>query len=251
TGVAGLTLGGGIGWLTRRYGLTIDNLESAELVTADLRFVHVDEETESDLFWAIRGGGGNFGIVTSFEFRAHPLGPNVFCGGAFYRRPRWAEALHFYADWSATLPEDLATIVSFLTPPPGWVPERMEGEPLLLVAFIWTGSRRSDAETFIAPLRGFGPPDSEVIDEMPWIDWQSSLDNLLPRGTRAYWKNVAVDKLDESTIRTLVEHASSIPTNRTGVDIHHLGGAFGAVPDIDTAFPNRRPRFWLNINGGW
>ena len=251
TGVAGLTLGGGVGWLTRRYGLSIDNLLSADVVTADGRLVHTSQDEEADLFWGIRGGGGNFGIVTSFEFRAHPLGPTVLAGAAFYRQARWAEALRFYAGWAPKLADDLTTIVSFVTPPPGWVPEELRHQTLMIVGFAWAGRDAVDAEPLLAPVRAFGPPDFEIVEPTRWVDWQSSLDETMPKGVRAYWKNASFDRLDEATIETIINGASRIPSTRTGVDIHQLGGAFARVPEEATAFPNRTARYWLNIYAVW
>lgn len=251
TGVAGLTLGGGLGWLTRRYGLSIDNLISADVVTADGRLVHASEDEESELFWGIRGGGGNFGIVTSFEFRAHPLGPAVLAGAVFHRRPRWADALRFYADWAPGLRDELTTIISFITPPPAWLPDELSGETLMVVGFAWAGSDPADAESTLAPLRAFGPPDFEIVEPTQWVDWQSSIDELSPKGVRAYWKNASFDRLDEATIDTIIEGASRIPAARSGVDIHHLDAAFARVPENATAFPNRTARYWLNIYAVW
>jgi FAD/FMN-containing dehydrogenase len=251
TGVAGLTLGGGLGWLTRRYGLSIDNLVSADVVTADGRLVHVDEDQEAELFWGIRGGGGNFGIVTSFEFRAYPLGPTVLAGAILYRRQRWADALRFYADWCQGLPDELTTIASFITPPPAWLPDELRGQTLLIIGFAWAGQDPADAEPILAPLRAFGPPDLEIVEPTRWVDWQSSVDEIFPTGVRAYWKNASFDRLDESTIQTIIDGAAAIPSMRTGVDVHHLDAAFARVPDDATAFPNRMARYWLNIYGTW
>lgn len=251
TGVAGLTLGGGIGWLTRRYGLSLDNLVSADVVTADGRLVHASLDEEADLFWGIRGGGGNFGIVTSFEFRAHPLGPTVLAGAAFHRQPRWAEALRFYAEWAPTLPDDLTTIVSFLTPPRSWVPDELRDHTLMSIGFVWAGRHGAEAEPLLAPLRAFGPPDFEIVEPTRWVDWQSSIDEIMPKGVRAYWKNASFDRLDEATIETIINGAARIPSTRTGVDIHQLGGAFARVPEDATAFPNRTARYWLNIYAVW
>jgi len=251
TGVAGLTLGGGLGWLTRRYGLTIDSLASADVVTADGRLVHASEDVEPDLFWGIRGGGGNFGIVTSFEFRAYPLGPTVLAGGVLYRRQHWADALSFYADWAPGLPDELTTIISFITPPPAWLPEELRGETLMVVGFAWAGSDPADADSTLAPLRAFGPPDFEIVEPTQWTDWQSSIDEVWPKGVRAYWKNASFDRLDEATIDTIVDGASRIPSARSGVDVHHLDAAFARVPEDATAFPNRAARYWLNIYAVW
>jgi len=251
TGVAGLTLGGGLGLLTRAYGLSIDSLVSADVVTAEGRLIHTSEDEEAELFWGIRGGGGNFGIVTSFEFRAYRLGPKVLCGAVFYRRARWADALGFYADWAPGLPDELTTIVTFQTPPPAWVPDELRGQTLMIVAFAWAGTDPAHAEPILAPLRAFGPPDFESVEPTDWVDLQSSNDEIFPKGVRAYWKNASFDRLDTATIETIVDGASRMPCTRSGVDIHHMGGAFARVREDATAFPNRAARFWLNIIGTW
>ena len=251
TGVAGLTLGGGLGWLTRRYGLSIDNLISADVVTADGQLVHASEEAEAELFWGIRGGGGNFGVITSFEFHAYPLGPTVLAGAIFYQLRQWANVLRFFDDWASGLPDELTTIVTFTTPPPAWVPDKLRGQTLMIVAFAWAGRDPADAEPILAPLRAFGPPDFETVEQTHWVDWQASNDEIFPKGVRAYWKNRSFDRLDEATIETIIDGASRIPCRRTAVDIHHMGGAFARVPHNGTAFPNRTARYWSNIVATW
>jgi FAD/FMN-containing dehydrogenase len=251
TGIAGLTLGGGLGWLTRKYGLSIDSLISADVVTASGQLIHASEESEGELFWGIRGGGGNFGIVTSFEFRAYPLGPTVLAGAVFYRQRHWASALRFFDDWASRLPDELTTLITFTTPPPAWVPDELRRQPLMIVAFAWAGVDMVDAEPVLAQLRAFGPPDFEIVEPTRWVDWQASNDEIFPRGVRAYWKNASFDRLDEATIETIIDGASRLPSGRTGVDIHHMEGAFARVPENATAFPNRTARYWLNFVGAW
>lgn len=251
TGLAGLTLGGGVGWLTRRYGLTIDSLLSVDVVTAEGRLLTTSEKEEGDLFWGIRGGGGNFGIVTSFEFRAYPLAPTVFAGAVMHRQTRWVDALHFYADWKATVPDELTTIVSFLALPPSWVPAELQGETLMIVGFAWAGADPAAGERVVAPLRAFGPPALEVVEPIRWVAWQSSVDEIFPRGVRAYWKNASFDRLDDATIEVITEGARRITSKRTGIDIHQMGGAVLRVPEEATAFPNRAARYWLNLYSVW
>jgi FAD/FMN-containing dehydrogenase len=248
TGVSGLTLGGGFGWLTRRYGLTADNLLQVDIVTAEGRLVHASEAEEPDLFWGLRGGGGNFGIVTSFEFRAYALGPKVFAGALIYERPRWADALRAFGAWTADLPDELTSIVSFIAPPPSW---KMGDHTLMIVGFAWAGTEAADGASAIAPLRGACPPDIEMAEPTRWVAWQSSVDEVFPNGVRAYWKNAALDRLDAPVIGAVLDAAATLPSARTGLDIHHLGGAFGRVPECATAFPNRKARYWLNIYSVW
>ena len=251
TGVAGLTLGGGVGWTTRTYGLTIDNLVSAELVTADGSILHVDDVTEPDLFWGLRGGGGNFGVVTSFEFRSHPLPDPLYAGAVIHTAEQWADALTFYAGWVASLPDEMTTIVTFITPPSGFLPPELDGQPVMLIGFNWSSPDRAEGERLVAPLAAFGPPAVVAIEPVAWVDWQSAVDAIVPKGTRAYWKNCYFDQLDAATIATIVDIANRRASPITGVDIHHMGGAFGRVPEDATAFSNRSAGFWLNMYALW
>jgi FAD/FMN-containing dehydrogenase len=248
TGVAGLTLGGGIGWLTRRYGLSLDNLISADVVTADGRLVHASAEEEPELFWGLRGGGGNFGIVTSFEFRAYPHGPDVLAGNFIYRRPRWAAALRAFDAWTADLSDEMTSIVTFLTPPPGW---ELGDETLMLLGFVWAGADREAGLRALGPLRAALTPDTEVLEPTLWLAWQSAADEIFPRGVRAYWKNLSLESLEDATIDAIIEAASTLPARRTGFDVHLMGGAVSRVRDDATAFPNRSARYWINMYATW
>jgi hypothetical protein len=248
TGVAGLTLGGGVGWLTRPYGLSVDNLLSADVVTADGRLVHAGESQEPDLFWGLRGGGGNFGIVTSFQFRAYPLGPNVYAGALIYEQPRWRDALIAFDAWAGGLPEQMNPIISFITPPPSW---ELPNRTLMLMGFAWAGAQVADGERVLARLQESLPPDTVIAEPTKWIAVQSSADELFPRGVRAYWKNASLDRLNGPVIDAIIDYAGRMPSQRTGFDIHLMGGAFGRVPEDATPFPNRSARFWLNMYAVW
>ena len=248
TGVAGLTLGGGIGWLTRAYGLTVDNLLEADVVTASGEPIHASATEHDDLFWALRGGGGNFGVVTSFMFRAVPLGPDVLAGTFVYRRERWVDALHAWDAWGATLPDPMTSIVTFLVPRPEF---ELGDEPTMLIAWLWASPDQAEGERVADRLRAAEPPDDAFVQPTRWTAWQSQADGLFPRGVRSYWKNTSFDRLDDATIGVIVERALEQTWRDTGFDIHHLGGAFGRVPLADTPFPNRSARYWLNIYGFW
>jgi FAD/FMN-containing dehydrogenase len=248
TGVAGLTLGGGVGWLTRRYGLSLDNLVSADLVTADGRLVHASDEWEPELFWGLRGGGGNFGIVTSFEFRAYSHGPDVLAGNFIYARPKWPTALRAFAAWAADLPDELTSIVTFLTPPAAW---GLGDETLMLLGFVWAGPDREAGLQTLEPLRAALTPDVVILEPTTWVAWQSAADEIFPHGVRAYWKNVSLAELGDQTIDAIVEAASTLPARRTGLDVHLMGGAVSRVPDDATAFPNRSARYWINLYATW
>ncbi|CAN5865062.1 FAD-binding oxidoreductase [soil metagenome] len=247
TGLAGLTLGGGFGWLTRPFGLSIDNLLSVELVTAEGEYVTASESEHTELFWGLRGGGGNFGVATSLTFRAQRLGPQVFAGNVIYRRDKWAAALRSYAAWTADLPDELNSIATFMVPLPSW---EMGDDTLLFIGFTWVGEDESEAQSIIAKLRSAVTPDIVAAEPSRWVEWQAQADELFPRGSRAYWKNVAFDELNETAVATVVDAASRLAMG-SAADIHHMQGAFGRVPEDATAFPNRSARYWLNIYGFW
>ena len=248
TGVAGLTLGGGVGWLTRRHGLTIDNLIAAEVVTASGETVRASAAENAELFWGIRGGGGNFGVVSCFTYRAHPLGPGVFAGTLAYQQPNWPRALRAYQQWTRDLPDDLTSIVSFLVPPASW---DLGEKTLMLAGFAWASPDHGQGRQVVAALEHDAPPDARIIEPTGWAAWQSSVDELFPRGVRAYWKNTSLDRLDGPVIEVLTRRAGEQAWRGTGFDIHHLGGAFGRIPQDDTPFPGRAARYWLNIYGFW
>jgi len=247
TGIAGLTLGGGVGWLTRRYGLTIDNLVSAEVVLATGEPVRASDDEHPDLFWGLRGGGGNFGVVTSFTFRAHPLDPDVFAGTLIYERPRWAEALRSYLEWTADAPDEVTTLVTFMIPPADW---DLGDRPLMFLGFAWAGADRTAGEAVIGRLRAACSPDVAVLDPTRWLTFQSAFDAAMPKGVRAYWRNASFDRFDGQMVDTFVEHCGAQRFG-TAADLHHMGGAFGRVAEDATAFPNRGATFWLNIYGFW
>jgi FAD/FMN-containing dehydrogenase len=248
TGLAGLTLGGGIGWLTRAYGLTIDNLLAAEVVTAGGQVLRASSEENAELFWGLRGGGGNFGVVTAFELRAYPLAPGFFAGNLVYGRPRWAEALRAWRDWSPRLPDELTTIATFLRPPSEW---ELGDDVVLLLGATWAGPDPADGRRLLDRLAAAATPDVAALDETPWPAWQSAADDLFPKGVHAYWKNASFDELGDELLDAVAEHAATLDWPRTGIDIHLMGGAVAAVPDDATAYPNRSARFLLNIYGTW
>ena len=251
TGVAGLTLGGGVGWLTRTYGLTIDNLVSADVVTASGELVHASETQNSELLWGLRGGGGNFGVVTSFEFLSHPLPTPLYAGAVIHTQAQWANALRFYAAWVADLPDEMTSIITFITPPDEMMPPELQGQPVMIQGFTWAGADREEGERLVAPLADFGTPALVAIEPIDWLAWQSAFDAVVPKGTRAYWKNCYFDRLDDGTIATIVDLAGRRASPITGVDIHLMGGAFGRVPEDATAFTNRGAGFWLNLYAMW
>jgi FAD/FMN-containing dehydrogenase len=248
TGIAGLTLGGGFGWLVRAHGLTVDNLIAADVMTAAGELTRATETENADLFWGLKGGGGNFGVVTSFTFRAHPLPPKIFGGNLIYEQTRWHEALVAWRDWTAKLDDRMTSIISFLVPPPEL---EMGDRALMLLGFAWSGPDHDEGERILSPLRTAAPADTELIEPTRWVEWQSASDAFLSKGVRAYWKNAFFQALDDRMIDTLIEHASAQTWLGTGTDLHHMGGAFGRVPEAATPFPNRSANYWLNIYGFW
>jgi FAD/FMN-containing dehydrogenase len=247
TGLFGLTLGGGFGWLTRAYGLTIDSMLAAKLVTADGSHLRASDDENHELFWGLRGGGGNFGVVTSITYRARRLGPKVFSGNLIYNRPNWRAALEGYARWTADLPDELTSIVSFLVPAPSW---DLGDDTIMLVGFTWVGDDQVEADRLVNRMRGLAKPDVEVVEPARWVEWQSQADELFPRGSRAYWKNVPFDSLGESEISAILEHVERLAPG-SAADIHHMGGAVARVAHDATAFPDRSANYWLNIYGFW
>ncbi len=248
TGVAGLTLGGGVGWQTRARGLAADNLIAADVVTADGRTVRASDDDDAELLWGLRGGGGNFGVVTSLTFRAFPLGPEVVAGNLIYRPDRWADALRAFAAWTQDLPDEITTISTTIVPPPEF---ELGDDPVLLLGYASTSPDRAATAAVVAPLRAVAPPDEEVNDPVSWVDWQSAADILFPKGVRAYWKNTSFDRLDADVIDVLIRRGRQQVWRGTAFDIHHMEGAFGRVAEAATPFPNRSARYWLNVYGFW
>ncbi|MCC9175486.1 FAD-binding oxidoreductase [Arthrobacter sp. zg-Y179] len=248
TGVAGLTLGGGVGWLTRAHGLSIDNLEAADVVTSDGESVHASADDHPELFWGLRGGGGNFGVVSSFTFRAHPLPAQVLTGNLAYGNMHWHQALAAYDAWAADLPDEMTTIISCLVPIEEW---DMGDQPLMVIGLAWADPDQEAGAALIRQLAAAAPPDIEAVEAVPWSDWQTAMDSTFPPGSRAYWKNASIDRLDDAAIDALVRAGCEQTWRGTGFDIHHLGGAYGRVADDATAFPTRDAPYWLNIYGFW
>ena len=251
TGIAGLTLGGGFGWLSRRLGLTIDNLLSAEVVTAEGEIVRASARENPDLFWAIRGGGGNFGIVTSFEFQLHAVGPEVLSGLVIHPLASAREVLRFYRDFLPTTPEEFACwFVLRLAPPLPFLAPEWHGKPILALAMCWSGDI-AEGERVAAPLRGFGRPLADVVGRNPFADWQTALDPLLTPGFRNYWKSHDFGELSDGLIDVLLAYAGKIPDPHTEIAYAQLGGAISRVPQEAMAYGHREAQFAMNVHGRW
>jgi FAD/FMN-containing dehydrogenase len=251
TGIAGLTLGGGIGWLMRKHGATVDNLVSVDLVTADGEVLTASEDENPDLFWGVRGGGGNFGIVTSFEFRLHPVGPIVLAGLLFHPLEEAPEVLRFYRELAAAAPDELTTIVELeLAPPLPLLPEDVHGKPVVMVGACYAG-RPEDGAEVVRPLKQFGNPIVDLLEPKPYLALQSMFDPLVPHGWHRYWKSVELPPLTDGAIDTLIEHTSRITSPRSYTIMLQLGGALGRVPEDATAFGQRDAAHNVVINAVW
>src|SRR5687768_13791465 len=251
TGIAGLTLGGGLGWLMRRHGLTADNLLSADVVTADGALVRASADENADLFWGLRGGGGNFGAVTSFEYRLHPVGPTVLAGLILYPAARAREVLEFYRHFIARAPDELMTIVILRTAPSApFLPASIHGQQVVIVAVCYAGNVE-EGEQAIAPLRRFGDPLVDLIRPTPYASHQALLDASVPHGLGYYWKSEYLPDLSDGLVTTLTEHAWRVATPASYTALFHLGGAVGREDPEGSAFEDRRATHAMTIDGVW
>jgi FAD/FMN-containing dehydrogenase len=247
TGVAGFTLGGGVGWLMRKHGLACDNLISADVVTADGSLVHASEQENPELFWGLRGGGGNFGIVTSFEFEVHSVGPTVTAGVIFYPGERAAEVLRFYRDWADGAPEELTTLANLLTAPPApFIPEEWHGRKLVALLGMYAGPT-DEGERALRPLRELGDPVADLFGPMPYVAMQALVDPLWGPGAHSYMKAGFMSGLDDGAIETLTDHHRNASSPKSEIHVHHVGGAVARVPAETTAFGDRSAPYLLNI----
>jgi FAD/FMN-containing dehydrogenase len=249
TGLAGLTLGGGIGWIQRTYGLTVDSLLSADVVTADGSFVRAAEDENADLFWGLRGGGGNFGIVTDFRFRLHPLGPQVMAGAAFWPIDQAAAVLHRYRDWIDECPDELMTlVVQRLAPPLPVVPADLVGRPVIAVVACYAGDVE-EGERVLRPMRGFGSPVLDLFAPKPFVAHQQMFDPSFRHGCWYYVRSCDVAALDDDVIEVVVEHGRRISSPLSSIALWQMGGAVARVGEDETAFNGRGAGFTFNING--
>jgi FAD/FMN-containing dehydrogenase len=249
TGVAGLTLGGGIGWVMRKYGLTIDQLLSVDVVTANGELVRASEDQNADLFWGVRGGGGNFGIVTEFEFKLNPVGPYVMAGPVFWPMEDASEVLRFYRDWIADCPDELMTIaVQRRAPALPIVPPDLVGKLVVAVVACYAGPVE-DGERVVRPLKEFGSPVLDLCRPKPFLEHQRMFDPSYPHGWSYYVRSCDVAALDDDVIDIVVEHGRRITSPVTSVALWQMGGAVGRIDDGATAFNGRQAGFTFNING--
>lgn len=251
TGIAGLTLGGGFGWTTRKLGMTVDNLLAADVMTADGQMVRASAAENADLFWAIRGGGGNFGVVTGFEFRLHALGPEVLAGLIVHPFADAPRVLRDYRAFVARAPDELtAWVVLRKAPPLPFLPESWHGREVVVLAACYAGPV-ADGEKAVAPLRRMGNPIADVIGPHPFAGWQQAFDPLLTPGARNYWKSHDLAEISDELLDKLIGFARRLPDPECEIFIAHLGGAMGRVAPEATAYGGRGATFVMNVHTRW
>ncbi|MBS0452390.1 MAG: FAD-binding oxidoreductase [Proteobacteria bacterium] len=251
TGVAGLTLGGGFGWLTRRYGLSVDNLLSATVVTPDGQVRTASAQSEPELFWGIRGGGGNFGVVTAFDFRLHPVGPQVHAGLVVYPFAQATKVLRAWRDFTATAPDELSVwAVLRKAPPLPFLPASSHGQEVVVFALMHCGSLE-DGERAAAPVLQFGDVLGSHLGPTPYAGFQTAFDPLLAAGSRNYWKSHNFSHIDDTALDRLVAAAGALPGPECEIFVAQLGGAMGRVGPAETPFVGRDARYIVNLHGRW
>ena len=251
TGIAGLTLGGGFGWLSRKYGMTVDNLESAEVVTAAGDSLHTSRTEHPDLFWALQGGGGNFGVVSSFEFRLHPVGPDVLSGLIVYPLSAAKSVLQQYREFVRNSPEEL-TVWTILrhAPPLPFLPAEVHGKPIIALALMYLGDPKK-GESLIEPLRKFGKALGEHIGVQPYVAWQQAFDPLLTAGARNYWKSHNFSTLQDELFDVAIEQIQKAPSPQCEVFFASIGGATARPASDATAYSHRDIQYIMNVHGRW
>ena len=251
TGVAGLTVGGGFGYLTRRYGWTCDNVSAMDVVTAEGEQVRASASENPELFWALRGGGGNFGIVTSFEYVLHPVGPEILGGPIAWRGEDAGAVLEFFREYAAQAPREL-TLVAVLrkAPPAPWLPKEVHGQNICAVFVCWSGTI-AEGEAALAPLRRFGKPVADAIARRPYAQMQSLLDATQPKGRRYYWKSHYLAGIAPQAVPIAVERMNALTSPHSGFIFFQIGGALNELPDGHSPAGNRDATFALNIAAAW
>ena len=251
TGISGLTLGGGFGWLTRKYGFSCDNLISADIATADGRLLTASAIENTDLFWGIRGGGGNFGIATSLTFQLQPVGPEVLAGLIIYSLEDAGDALRFFREFTASTPEELGAMAVFrLAPPAPFIPQELHGKPVLAIIVCFTGDAE-EGERVLKPLRDFASPIFDGIKRTSFSMHNSSLDSGQPAGMYYYWKSEYITEIADEAIETLVTYAAKMTSPYSRLAVFQLGGAIQRYDEQAMAVSHRNARYIIAINTGW
>lgn len=250
TGIAGFTLGGGIGWLMRKYGLACDNLVSAQVVTADSKVLNANSEENSDLFWGLCGGGGNFGVVTAFEFQLHPV-RQVVGGLIAYPFEAATDVFRFTREFAPAAPDELTMMPVIVSGPPApFIPQAYHGKPISAIALCCTGDI-DQAQEIVRPIHEFGSPIADIVGPMPYTAVQTMLDATAPRGTLNYWKAGYLSGLPDECIQTIVDFGSELQSPLTQIHVTQMGGAAGRVPADETAFSHRDAPYLLNVVTMW
>ncbi|MEA2295355.1 MAG: hypothetical protein QOE86_2994 [Solirubrobacteraceae bacterium] len=251
TGIGGYTLGGGIGWLMRKHGLACDNLVAADVVTTDGRLVHASADEHPDLFWALRGGGGNFGIVTEFEFALHPVGPTVIAGAAFFAAEDAGRVARGWRDWLPSCPDELTTMLGLATAPPApFLPPSVHGKRVALVLAMHCGSIE-DGQRAVEPLRTLAEPVADLLGAMPYAAMNSLVDALHPPGDGNYFKSHHLTELPDDAVEILLAGHTDVTSPMSEIHVHDLRGAVARPPGGETAFPRRDAPMVLNVIGKW
>lgn len=251
TGVAGLTLGGGFGWLSRKHGMTIDNLLGADVVTADSRQIHASESENPDLFWGLRGGGGNFGIVTRFEFQLHPVGPEVLSGLIVFPFEQAGAVIQQFADFTQTMPDELNIwMVTRQAPPLPFLPDPVHGTPIVALALCYAGDPETGAR-LIEPLRRFGTVLGEHVGVQPYTAWQQAFDPLLAPGARNYWKSHNFTQLEGGAIDAIIEYADTLPSPHCEIFVGTIGGQTTRPSPEAMAYSSRDANYVMNVHARW
>lgn len=251
TGIAGLTLGGGFGYLTRRFGWTSDNVPSMEVVTAEGRVVRASEKENSDLFWGFRGGGGNFGVVTGFEYGLYPVGPEVIAGAIAWRADCASEILDMCRTVMEKAPPELVCVAALrMAPPAPWLSKDVHGKPIVALFVCYTGET-NEGEKLVAPIKAFGSPVGDIVQRRTYVSQQSLLDATQPKGRRYYWKSEYLPRLDPNLLATTISHAEKIASPHSAIILFPLDGALNRLPENHSAVGNRDTSWVLNITASW
>ncbi|HKY09931.1 MAG TPA: FAD-binding oxidoreductase, partial [Candidatus Binatia bacterium] len=250
TGIAGLTLGGGFGWLTRKYGMTVDNLTATELVTADGKTLRASEAENADLFWALRGGGGNFGVVTRFEFALHAVGPEIFAGLVVFPFAQAQQILSRYRQYSSAAPESVTVwVVLRQAPPLPFLPQAVHGKEVVVLPVFSVST--AEGKNVIEQLRSFGDPHGVHAGPQPYTEWQKAFDPLLAPGARNYWKSHNFTELSDGALDAIIEYTGKLPSPQCEIFIGHIAGAANRVAPDATAYAHRDAQYVLNVHGRW
>jgi len=251
TGIAGLTLGGGFGYLTRRFGWTTDSLLSMEVVTADGRIVRASEKENQDLFWGLCGGGGNFGVVTHFEYKLHPVGPEVMAGAIAWRAEESSKVLETFRAVMEKAPPELTCIAGLrIAPPAPWLDKDIHGKPIVALFVCHTG-QLTEGERLAAPIKALGKPVGDIVQRRPYVSQQSLLDATQPKGRRYYWKAEYLPGLKSELLPKTINHAKAIPSPHSAILLFPLDGALNRLAEDYSAVGNRDAAWVINIAGSW